>query len=65
MKLKELIRHLEQRNCLFYREGGSHTVYKNVRSGKLTAIPRHREIKDKLVKKICEDLGIDTPNSNK
>lgn len=34
MKLKDLIKHLERHGCLFTREGGSHTVYKNVATGK-------------------------------
>lgn len=61
MKLKDLLKHLDERLCIFMREGGSHTIYKNIASGKLTSIPRHREIKDNLAKKICDDLGIDRP----
>lgn len=63
MKLKDLIKHLEQHGCLFTREGGSHTVYKNVATGKMTTVPRHREIKANLAKKICDDLGVDIPNN--
>lgn len=58
MKRRDLIRHLEKYNCVFLREGGKHTVYKNLDNGKLTSIPRHRQIKENLAKKICDDLGI-------
>ena len=61
MKRTDLIRHLEKHDCLFVREGGSHTVYKNRRTGKMTSIPRHREIKEFLAKKICDDLEIQRP----
>ena len=59
MKLKDLVKHLEKNGCLFARQGGSHTVYKNVATGKMTTVPRHREIKANLAKKICDDLGIE------
>jgi hypothetical protein len=29
----------------FLREGSKHTIYKNVATGAMTTIPRHREIK--------------------
>lgn len=34
---------------------------KNIRNGKMTTVPRHREVKENLVKKICDDLGIKRP----
>lgn len=61
MKLKDLIKHLEKNGCIFKREGGSHTIYKNPSNGAMTSIPRHREIKENLVKKICDDLGVTRP----
>jgi mRNA interferase HicA len=48
-----LIRHLEANACRFVREGGKHTVYRNVASGKHSTVPRHRAIKDGLAQKIC------------
>ncbi len=56
MKRADLIRHLENQDCVFIREGGNHTVYKNPSNGRMTAIPRHPEVKKQLVKKICDDL---------
>lgn len=61
MKLTDLIRHLNKQNCVFVREGGNHTIYKNPVNGKMTSVPRHREIKEFLAKKICDDLGVARP----
>ncbi len=62
MKRRDLIRHLEKHDSYLVWEGTNHTVYKNIKNGKLTAIPRHREIKNSLCRKICvKDLEIDTP----
>ncbi len=58
MKRLDLIRYLEMQGCRFMREGGNHTVYLNPAARKVTAIPRHREINDNLVRKICKDLDI-------
>lgn len=58
MKRIDLIRHLESSNCVLFREGSKHSIYKNLDNAKMTAIPRHREIKENLAKKICDDLGI-------
>jgi len=61
MKLVDLLRHLAKCGCLFVREGGNHTVYRNPANGRMTAIPRHREVKEFLARKICDDLGIARP----
>lgn len=61
MKRTDLIRHLESQGCVFLREGAKHTVYKNVATGAMTTVPRHREIKNSLMRKICDDLGIKRP----
>lgn len=65
MKRRDLIRHLENCECSLRREGGNHSVYKNLNNNRMTAIPRHREIKENLVKKICDDLGISRPSLEK
>ena len=61
MKRKDVIRYLEENGCDFLREGASHTVYVNRREKKVTTVPRHREIDEYLVIKICKDLGIPKP----
>ena len=61
MKRRDIIRHLETHGCEFLREGGSHTIYVNRTSKKTSTVPRHKEINDFLVYKICKDLGIPKP----
>ena len=61
MKRVDLIRHLERHGVQFLREGGSHTVYVNRTVGKTSTVPRHREINDFLVQKICKDLEVPKP----
>jgi mRNA interferase HicA len=63
MKRKDLIRHLETHGCEFLREGGNHTIYVNRAVQKSSAIPRHREINDFLVRKICRDLQVPEPKA--
>jgi predicted RNA binding protein YcfA (HicA-like mRNA interferase family) len=61
MKRRDLIRHLEAHGCVFVREGGNHTVYANPLRGKVSTVPRHREINDFLARKICRDLEVPEP----
>jgi mRNA interferase HicA len=61
MKRIDLIRHMERHGAQLLREGGNHTVYVNRKSGKVSAVPRHREINEFLAQKICRDLGIAKP----
>ncbi|MGL5944484.1 MAG: type II toxin-antitoxin system HicA family toxin [Waterburya sp.] len=63
MKRKDLIRHLETHGCEFLREGGNHTIYVNRIAQKSSAVPRHREINNFLVRKICRDLQISEPQA--
>jgi len=58
MKRTDLVRHLEANGCRLLREGGSHSVYTNVANRKVVTLPRHREIKEFLARKICRDLEI-------
>ncbi len=57
MKLRDLIRHLEQHGCEKLREGGNHTVFVNRPKQKSTAVPRYREVNEFLARKICQDFG--------
>ncbi|MGB8507115.1 MAG: type II toxin-antitoxin system HicA family toxin [Pyrinomonadaceae bacterium] len=61
MNRSDLIRHLERHGCLFVREGGRHTIYKNPSNGAMSSVPRHREVKNILARKICDDLGVPRP----
>ncbi|HKE55352.1 MAG TPA: type II toxin-antitoxin system HicA family toxin [Pyrinomonadaceae bacterium] len=61
MKRADLIRHLTAHGCIFVREGGRHSVYRNPKAGCSSTVPRHREVKKQLVRRICNDLGIPVP----
>jgi predicted RNA binding protein YcfA (HicA-like mRNA interferase family) len=61
MKRVDLIRYLERHGVQFLREGGNHSVYVNRSAGKISTVPRHRDINDFLAQKICRDLQIPKP----
>jgi hypothetical protein len=58
MKRRDFIQHLTQHDCVLLREGSRHSIFRNISNGKVSAVPRHNEISDFLVRKICRDLGI-------
>jgi len=57
MNRTKLVKFLEKNGCIV-REGGSHTLYRNISNGKISTVPRHPDIKENLCRKICKDLGI-------
>ena len=57
MKRKELERQLRRAGCVLKREGASHALWVNPRTGVMEAVPRHQEIKDLLARKILRALG--------
>jgi mRNA interferase HicA len=61
MKLADLERHLRQHGCVLKRQGGNHTIWENPVTGDWTSVPRHREVKDILVKGICRQVGVPRP----
>ena len=58
MKRNQLIKHLNETGCLFFREGSNHTIYYNPKTNKIAPIPRHNEIKDTFCNEICKQLGV-------
>ncbi|MCD4726604.1 MAG: type II toxin-antitoxin system HicA family toxin [Pirellulales bacterium] len=58
MKRQALIKHLRKNGCYLKREGSSHSLWMNPRTGLIQAIPRHTEIPNLLAKKICRNLSI-------
>jgi len=58
MKRYTLLRHLRKNGCYLKREGSAHSLWINPMNGVAEAIPRHSEIPDKLVHKICKHLDI-------
>jgi len=64
MKRKDLISHLTKTGCVFVREGANHSVFFNPATKRISTVPRHNEIHNFLAKKICQDLGIESPKRN-
>jgi mRNA interferase HicA len=52
---------LEANGCPMKREGAAHSIYWNPRTGRREPVPRHLEIPDILVRKICRALEIPEP----
>ena len=57
MKRHDLIRIIEKNGAVFVRHGSNHDWYKNHETGKAESVPRHREIKEQLAKKIIKQLS--------
>ena len=58
MKQHVLLKHLRRYGCYLKREGSEHSLWANPANGVIEAVPRHVEIPDKLVRKICKRLGV-------
>jgi len=56
MKRKELEKRLRIAGCFLKREGSSHSLWINPKTGVIEAVPRHVEIKEPLAKKIRKRL---------
>jgi len=56
MKKSELEKRLRMAGCFLKREGASHSLWINPKTGVLEAVPRHKEIKEPLAKKILKSL---------
>jgi len=61
VKRRALIRYLAKQGCEKLREGSNHTVWWNPANRQTSTVPRHTEVVDQLVWKICKDLGVSKP----
>jgi len=57
MKRQELERKLRVAGCYLKREGGSHSLWINPKTGTIEAVPRHTQIKEPLAIKILKNLN--------
>jgi len=57
MKRLDLIKIIEKNGAVFIRHGGDHDWYKNPNTGIAESIPRHKEIKEPLAKKVIKRLS--------
>jgi mRNA interferase HicA len=61
VKRRDLEQYLRRHGCVFYREGGAHSVWLNPSNRNIASVPRHSEIKEATVRSICKQLGIPQP----
>ena len=64
MKRNLFIKHLNETNCILYREGNNHSMFLNPQNGKKTSVPRHPNIDEYLAFDICKQLDIPKPKIN-
>jgi mRNA interferase HicA len=57
MKRRDLERKLRIAGCYLKREGTSHSLWINPKTGIIEAVPWHTEIKEPLAKKILKNLN--------
>jgi predicted RNA binding protein YcfA (HicA-like mRNA interferase family) len=57
MNRNDFIRFLEQYGLEFFRHGSRHDIYIHKLTGKKVAVPRHTEIKNKLLKKVLKEIS--------
>lgn len=57
MKFRDLICRIEEEGAVFVRHGGDHDWYRNVISGAMASVPRHREINEYTAKSIIKKLS--------
>ena len=58
MKRSALLQHLRRNGCYLKREGKAHSLWCNPNTGAVEAVPRHAEIANLLVRKICRNLSV-------
>ena len=57
MKRVDLIRAIETVGCELVRHGAKHDWYRNPNTGISQAVPRHREINERLARHIIQELS--------
>lgn len=62
MKFRDLIQAITEEGSVLVRHGHDHDWYRNVITGKMTAVPRHREINENTARKIIRILA--APNKD-
>ena len=57
MKRRDLERKLRIAGCYLKREGRSHSLWVNPKTGIIESVPRHTQIKEPLVRKILKNMN--------
>lgn len=58
IRRRDLVRHLRAHDCELRREGAKHSVWRHALTGRVSTLPRHREIPLSTARAICRQLGI-------
>lgn len=58
MKTSAFLAELRSAGCCLRRHGSGHDLWFNPKTGRQTAVPRHRELGDFLARKIRCELGL-------
>jgi len=58
MKRNLLLKELKANTCVLHREGGDHSIFINLKNGRKAPVPRHADIAESIVFRICKQLGI-------
>ena len=61
MKRRVLLRRIADEGAALARHGSDHDWYRNVITGKMAAVPRHREINENTAREIIRRLSTPTP----
>ncbi|MEX2672033.1 MAG: type II toxin-antitoxin system HicA family toxin [Phycisphaeraceae bacterium] len=61
MKRRAFEKHLREHGCELDRHGANHDVWVNARTGLDSTLPRHREVKQPIVRAVCRQLGVPVP----
>jgi predicted RNA binding protein YcfA (HicA-like mRNA interferase family) len=59
VKRTDLIKTIEGMGCVLVRHGGKHDWYRNPATGVSQPVPRHRELKEHLARRIIKMLSSD------
>jgi mRNA interferase HicA len=57
MKRRQLEKRFRIAGCFLKRQGSSHSLWINPKTGIIEAVPRHTEIKEPLAQKILKSLN--------
>ena len=63
MKLRDLLRRIGEEGAVLVRHGSNHDWYRNVITGIMEAVPRHREVKEPTALRIIKRLSTPDPES--
>jgi predicted RNA binding protein YcfA (HicA-like mRNA interferase family) len=55
VKRRKLLQEMETLGAVFVREGGAHSLYRNPRTGRIIAVPRHAEINELTARSILRE----------